>query len=597
MSRREDAHAGTFDKDVLAVSSRLFRQLDTPRSLTCEILARYGEWDQLVALRCDPDNYTIWDTEKLRRDYQATELLRKCDGLPLKEVDPLQACVSAFYESERQCHRTNTFINGLTTDKLPPAAADRDNRGEATLLSVLSRARSWLRKMLGRCPSIGELDVGHGPGATFESKGWRKPWHHATVYDKYANSPASTVGALPHLVEWSEYATVVDDLWNLYGNIDLAHLVVQGNRFFWVHKDATTHRGACAEPTGNVFLQLGFGRYMRRRLALSGINLERGKELHMRLAAELSRRGEGATIDLSKASDTVATSLVRYLLPPDWFATLDDIRSKFTLMPWDEDGAKYPPYTHVSWTSDGTPVKGPVQQGRWIRLEKFSSMGNGFTFELETAIFASLAHACGGTVGCDTFVYGDDIIVEDESVAHRLLRLLSLTGFTPNERKTFINSHFRESCGGDFHHGAWVRPMYIKEVPNDPAGWISMANAMWRTAKLNHSMDVFHTPRLRVLDCVPVEIRRCRGPEVLGDLLIHDHPDHWSCVVRRSRRYFRVWRPVSHRIGVNRYGVEIRLITNLTGFTPSRWIRGVPLHDVVPRDGVVGFRFGRVAYS
>lgn len=596
MSRCENAHVGTFDKDVLAVCSRLFRQLDTARSLTCEILVRYGEWDQLVALRCNPDDYTIWDTEKLRRDYQATELLRKCDGLPLKDVDPTQACVSAFYESERQCYRTNTFINGLITNKLPSVITSGD-RGEATILSVLRKAQSWLRKMLGRCPSIGELDVRHGPGSTFESKSWRKPHAQATVYDKIAASPALTVDALPHLVEWCEYATLHDELWGLYGNLDLATNVVRGNRFFMVPKDATTHRGACAEPTGNVFLQLGLGQWMRQRLALSGINLVRGKDLHMRLAQELSRRGEGATIDLSKASDTVATSLVRLLLPADWFAMLDDIRSKFTLMPYDEAGGKFPAFTPIHWDAAGNLVRGPVETGRWIRLEKFSSMGNGFTFELETAIFAALAHACGGKVGCDTFVYGDDIIVEDECVAKRLLRLLTLTGFTPNERKTFVNSHFRESCGGDFHNGAWVRPMYIKEVPNDPAGWISMANAMWRTAQLNHSMDVFHSPRLRVLDCVPIEIRRCRGPEILGDLLIHDHPDHWSCIVRRSRRFFKVWRPIYRGISSDRYCGLVRLIANIGGVKPSRWTEKGPHHEVIPRDGVVGYRFGRVVYS
>jgi hypothetical protein len=42
-----------------------------------------------------------------------------------------------------------------------------------------------------------------------------------------------------------------------------------------------------------------------------------------------------------------------------------------------------------------------------------------------------------------------------------------------------------------------------------------------------------------------VDIRCCRGPEGLGDIVIHDEPQRWSVRTEHSRRYFRVYQPHS----------------------------------------------------
>ena len=72
------------------------------------------------------------------------------------------------------------------------------------------------------------------------------------------------------------------------------------------------------------------------------------------------------------------------LLPEAWFDLLNDCRSQA-----------------VSY------------KGEWIELNMFSSMGNAFTFELESLIFWAIANAvcyCSGSRG-HISVYGDDIIV------------------------------------------------------------------------------------------------------------------------------------------------------------------------------------------
>lgn len=101
------------------------------------------------------------------------------------------------------------------------------------------------------------------------------------------------------------------------------------------------------------------------------------------------------------------------------------------------------------------------------KYHKFSSMGNGCTFALETLIFASLLHAVGSKIG---LVYGDDITIETE-LAPALFRLLKFLGFVPNEEKSYTSGPFRESCGKDFFEGHDVTPFYLRstdvwDVPN-----------------------------------------------------------------------------------------------------------------------------------
>ena len=266
---------------------------------------------------------------------------------------------------------------------------------------------------------------------------------------------------------------------------------------------------------------------MRSKLKKVGIDLIDGQEVHRRVARESSVNGLYATIDLSSASDCVSSSLVKLLLPHGWFSVLDDLRSHFTQV-----------------------------NGSWHRLEKFSSMGNGFTFELETVIFLGIALTlCPNALpGNGVWVYGDDIIVPTSS-ARDVVSALNFFGFTANERKTFLEGEFRESCGGDFFRGEPVRAHYLEELPDEPQKFISLANGIRRAARQDSSMDLWRSlsrPWFKCLDEIPNAIRRLRGPEALGDIVIHDEEERWDVRWRDSIRYIRSYRPVA--LGEVRWG-------------------------------------------
>lgn len=209
--------------------------------------------------------------------------------------------------------------------------------------------------------------------------------------------------------------------------------VVNNNKITFVPKTAITHRAIAIEPLLNGYLQKGIDLVMRKRLQRVGVDLS-NQQRNQQFAQIGSVDGSCGyvTIDLSSASDTLATEVVRYLLPPSWFDLLNACRSH----------------------------EGELPNKLGIRYEKFCSMGNGFCFPLESLIFASAVSAAGGKLGVDSLVYGDDIITTP-AVSHELLRNLDLLGFKVNKRKTFLAGPFRESCGGDWFKGEDVRPFTL----------------------------------------------------------------------------------------------------------------------------------------
>jgi hypothetical protein len=111
--------------------------------------------------------------------------------------------------------------------------------------------------------------------------------------------------------------------------------------------------------------------------------------------------------------------------------------------------------------------------------EMFSSMGNGFTFELETLIFYSVARTCAYFRGISGVisVYGDDIICPS-MLADDLTWVLEYLGFTVNTEKSFVSGPFRESCGGHYHNGVDVTPFYLRKPIETLVDLIHVANAI-----------------------------------------------------------------------------------------------------------------------
>lgn len=550
-------------REVLEVVLTMCEDFATPRALTVAILLRHREYRQLVNLTVDPSRYT--DPHSYWLDVTVTSLLRKCGDLPTG-IDLAAEAVSKFHLAESQCYKSN--------ERLSPLLFDTWSYGEG-VRSVIELARKKIESWIGPKPPLTPLYGRFGPGATFGDRG-----QLVTVPDKMSSSPTLTRGAL-----WFYLFEFTGTAWYAANqDASLEPTFIRGNRFTTVPKDGTTDRGICIEPSINVFYQLAGGKILRSRLRGAGIDLQHGQSTHRLVAREASLSGSMATIDLSSASDTVCKNLVKLLLPPDWFSFLDELRS---------------PLTQVN--------------GKWHYLEKFSSMGNGFTFELETLIFlaisAAIYEANGLTpvIGKDLLVYGDDILVLSR-FSSDVLAALRFFGFTPNPKKTFSEGPFRESCGGDFFDGVDVRPYFLKELPSEPQHYIAWANGIRRLA-LDES-DAFRRLGLvrrcwfRILDAIPTNVRCLRGPEGLGDLVIHDDESRWITRTENSIRYVKCYKPARFkRIGWGHWRPDVVLAAALYGTGDGSRGRkpGEILPDsafgVTPRDAVLGYKVGWTAYS
>jgi len=545
------------DPAIRKVASALYCSLGTPRALSCLILLRAGEWGQLATMATDPTNYLEgpWGAEAYRRDAQASDFLRKSPLLP-SGFNRREAAVAAFWESEKRCHETNLFLDLLRYPSNGPTG-----EFEGRLRQILTKAQKIAKRILGPLPS--SLDCRFGPGTSFELKGQT----YSTFADKLWITPHVTESCRS-LFEWDFYSTHWGKTRTRLG-LPLPR-TVRGNRFTTVPKDSTKDRGICVEPLGNLWIQLGIGSYWKRRLSAVGLHVdksrrgglfngrwraqpsrEEGQQFHQRVAREGSLLGNWATIDLSNASDTVAYELVRWVIPPDWFELLCAARSPFTLL-----------------------------DNRWVHLSKFSSMGNGFTFELESLVFACIISAAtGAIVGDSVFVYGDDILIPTDK-ARDAMAILTAVGFQPNPKKSFLSGPFRESCGGDFFSGIPVRSYFADGRFESPLEWISMHNRLlelWPQARLAHRRCIDNIPsRLRVF-----------GPRRLGDTVLTGRPLRFW--VRDGIRWVATINPIPDRIPLDRWGSEFTTTLALLGADPA----GL----TPPRRPPIGYRISEASIS
>lgn len=510
-------------------------------------------WDDLSNMKVNPDDYS--SAESYWNDVQAVSFLRKCVDLPTT-VDRKQKAVENFWVAERECYRSN--------ERLSPYLHTPGGEDCVELVTeVISAARKKVSSVLGPLSLRSlEREARFGPGSTYGDKG-----SLTTIPDKMSSHPTFTSSSLSFLPSWA------GTLWaQASSKLGRSILLSKGNRFTTVPKDCTKDRGIAIEPSVPLFYQLGVGSVLKQRLRNAGLDLLHAQDKHRRVACEASKTGLFATIDLSNASDTICTNLVKLLLPEDWHEPLFALRS---------------PMTQVD--------------GKWVALEKFSSMGNGFTFELETLIFAALSSAAievsSGVApiwGSCLHVFGDDIIVPTRH-AGSVLSVLKFFGFTPNESKTFVKGNFRESCGGDFFNGVNVRPFFLKEFPYAPQHFIAMANGI---RSLGSPDDVFcpRTHRLRpawfcILDALPSGIRRCRGPSALGDVVIADDLSRWDYRWTDGIRYVRAYVPVKvQSVGWNHFHPDVVLASSVLRV-------GDGFEGVTPRDPITSMGFGWVAHS
>lgn len=415
----------------------LCKRTDTPISLGLWLRYKYSSPEALkptIPIR----DYLETDTARFKQDYACASYLKKYKGHK-KHLDISEVALSKFNTAELECAESNKRLKRAATSPI-----------KENVSSVIYRAKQKIAKLLGPYSLFTCSDsIGWGPGATFDI-----PRKRASVDTKMLTLP---ITISPRAVEYFDSLLKRDLRWSSallkmepsgpFSFIRETYRLVDDCRVELVDKDASTKRTIAVEPTGNLYAQKGVGAYFRSRLKMVGINLD-DQTVNQSLAETALRSGL-STIDLRAASDTVCRELVFMLLPLDWALFLDSLRSHWAFMP------------------DKTRIK----------LEKFSSMGNGFTFELESIIFWALGSSIDTSP--EFSVYGDDIICRKEC-AHELIEVLQFCGFTTNADKSYVDGLFYESCGRHFFNNVEVTPPYQKELVKDLFEAIRAHNRLFR---------------------------------------------------------------------------------------------------------------------
>lgn len=357
-----------------------------------------------------------------------------------------------------------------------------------------------------------------------------------------------------------------------------APLLDQGSLSF-VPKTRDVSRTICTEPVLNTFFQKGLCSVLEERLrAVYSLDFTIQPNLNRALARQGSISGSHATIDLTSASDSVSVRLMKYF-PRPFQLVLSTLRTPRAFVPGNKS----------------------------VQMWMVSTMGNAFTFPLETAIFTCVVHAVYDSYSVrlpridrdvirqgkhtDTWgVFGDDIVLPNYMFG-RCITLLKLLGFRPNVDKSFCLGSFRESCGVEFYQGLDVRGVFIKRL-SGPADVYVAANLLMRwSAKHNISLKTTVRYLLRSLSRVNLVPRA-------EDLSAGFHVP-LCCIKRKTDRngsyLYQSYDPVPRRVSlrplvkgtVDRLRYSIRNPSGLHLFYLNGGLRNdayvLPSRDEVPR--------------
>lgn len=414
-----------------------FSSLDSPRSLTCWLLYSNKEHQQLCDLEVIPSDYE--SPQRFRDAYISTCYLSKADFLELS-VSKKDRAMEKFFAFEEQCKRTNTRFKNPSLDPL--------NCGSNVWL--LNATKRKIEMILGEfsCEEFVD-DSNWGPGVSTLLKG-----EHVSGFNKFQSETGITRDLYALIKPWFSTAYPLCAL-HLESCVSSSSTpggftFERGNVIVTVPKNSKTDRVIAIEPGWNLWFQKGIGSMIRRRLRRFGVNLN-SQDKNQQFAHEGAFLGHLATVDFSSASDSISKSLVEELLPYSWFSLLDATRSKIGI--------------------HGSQV---------LRWNKFSSMGNGFTFELESLIFFAAALAvCDfqGVHSLDVSVFGDDVILPSSSV-ELYSSFCAFLGFTVNKTKSFSSGYFRESCGAHYYEALDCKPLYLKGRLRNVQALYKLANGL-----------------------------------------------------------------------------------------------------------------------
>lgn len=413
-------------------------------------------------------------------------LIRKYPWPPeVLNLDPEGAARRNFHRSERKCSLINRRFQIIS------------RKGHSAYDDQLSKVRNFIQYVIGPEPDMEKIvqKMGFSAGASLGVHGATTHLAKKLSREKWSCTPGALTYAYWGFMNEPRLQEILCETNGTFSNLDfeLARAryyskvhIVSNNKLSYVLKDSKTHRVIGTEPLLSGFVQKGVDLVFRDNLKRVGIDLHYQKynQQFAFLGSLTDDENSFVTIDLKGASDSISIGAVKFSFPPSWYELLNAIRS-------------------VKYELDG----------KLTVYQKFCSMGNGFCFPLETLLFTACCHAAGcGVPGVDFLVYGDDIIIRKKHV-QETLQLLKLMGFSVNERKTFLEGPFRESCGADWFSGVDVRPFTLDFALDSVESIFKWLNLTRRSQLCE---DFFSGVRSFVMELIPSDRRFIRpypGPE------------------------------------------------------------------------------------
>jgi len=385
------------------------------------------------------------------------------------------------------CEVNTLFVQEeATTSGCHSCASESDHQGLVRLLDQVQQVADLVSTSLGLYDPFwysfqkGQDNKGigfmHGPGAVAERL---KP-HEKSCF---LNWPQKLQTVFPY--EWFGVASP------LQTERPLNH--ESPSRLLVVPKTAKRPRLIASEPASHMWCQQSVRKFLVDRLRGSFVNHfvdfhDQRKSGDLVLQASLDRKL--ATVDLSDASDRLTCWTVERVFRSNYsvLRALHAARTRYLR----DDISKVPSF---------------------LKPKKFASQGTAVTFPVQSIVFFCIAMGVtlDGEVSIDAMlryrnqvrVFGDDIIIPRHGY-ERLLRVMDALQLKVNKEKSFVNGHFRESCGVDGYLGYDVTPVKpLTVVANSPASC---------QAVIDNSNNLFNKGLWYASDsmrsCVPTRIQR-----------------------------------------------------------------------------------------
>lgn len=329
----------------------------------------------------------------------------------------------------------------------------------------------------------------HGPGAVAE----RLKQHEKSCFP---NWPAK----LNHVFPYESCGRTVGS------PLERPSLHEVASRLICVPKTAKGPRLIAAEPTSHQWCQQLLLRFLfdqcRATFGSHFIDFrDQKKSADMVYSASLDRKL--ATVDLSDASDRLTCWTVERMFRknPSLLRALHAARTRYIR----DDNLGYP---------------------NFLSLRKFASQGTATTFPVMSLVMLFIALGCSippyEKITLPTIrkwrtrvrVFGDDIIIPRHGYERLVIAMESLQ-LKVNMAKSYVNGHFRESCGADGYLGFDITPSKPRTlVADSPAS----VQAVLDTSNNLFNKGLWYASRT-VLDLLPPQLRqylRIVGPHGAG---------------------------------------------------------------------------------